>query len=382
MSHMAQRCPGRRRRRHGFDSASAWDADQRCYDACWAVFEADWRLARMPPTTLAGVAAVLRFANEIEVGGMEWPATDTVGAEGWHYQLRATMAAAIEAIIHKGMRDGRDFQISLRPPAAVSTPKKPRRSKNGTPEERAAKAAAARGEPATLVDMCPQIDRRKLRNSPLRDQIATISFAATVVGKMCTAELKGEPLSEKAAVLSLSSIPFQRSWADALQEIELKREVAGTSKIEGADFTEREFEEAVAGSANEGKLTRSQRQARAAINTYRWLAQQPGDHAVSDVLVGNIHRRIVTGCDDDHCEPGELRGGDQNVTFGRPRHRGAEGGTECARAFKRLCGAINQEFHGHDGLVQALAAHYHIGAIHPYQDGNGRTARALSSLFC
>ena len=69
------------------------------------------------------------------------------------------------------------------------------------------------------------------------------------------------------------------------------------------------------------------------------------------------------------------------MTFGRPRHRGAEGGTECARAFKRLCGAINQEFHGHDGLVQALAAHYHIGAIHPYQDGNGRTARALEALL-
>jgi hypothetical protein len=78
----------------------AW---QRCSDTCWVVFEADWRLARTRPTTLAGVAAVLRFANEIEDGGMEWPATDTVGAEGWHYQLRATMAAAIEAIIHKGV---------------------------------------------------------------------------------------------------------------------------------------------------------------------------------------------------------------------------------------------------------------------------------------
>jgi hypothetical protein len=57
------------------------------------------RLATTPPTTLAGVAAVLRFANEIEDGGMEWPATDAVGPEGWHYQLRATMAAAIEALI-------------------------------------------------------------------------------------------------------------------------------------------------------------------------------------------------------------------------------------------------------------------------------------------
>jgi hypothetical protein len=42
---------------------------------------------------------VLRFANEIEDGGMEWPSTDAIGREGWHYQLRATMAAAIEALI-------------------------------------------------------------------------------------------------------------------------------------------------------------------------------------------------------------------------------------------------------------------------------------------
>jgi hypothetical protein len=64
--------------------------------ACHAV---DWKLATTQPTTLAGVAAVLRFANEIEDGGMEWPNTDAVAPDGWHYQLRATMAAAIEALI-------------------------------------------------------------------------------------------------------------------------------------------------------------------------------------------------------------------------------------------------------------------------------------------
>lgn len=185
----------------------------------------------------------------------------------------------------------------------------------------------------------------------------------------------------KAALLSLASIPFQRSWADALQEIELKREVAGTSKIEGADFTDREFEEAVAEKGDEGQMTRSQRQARAAINTYRWIAKLPSDRAISEDLIHDIHRRIVTGCDEDHCAPGQLRSGDQNVTFGRPRHRGADGNGECAAAFKRLFGAINQEFQNHDGIVQALAAHYHIGAIHPYQDGNGRTARALEALL-
>lgn len=85
--------------RFGFHSDESSEADDRCLVACRAVNAIDWRLATTPPTTLAGVAAVLRFANEIEDGGMEWPSTDVVGAEGWHYHLRATMAAAIDALI-------------------------------------------------------------------------------------------------------------------------------------------------------------------------------------------------------------------------------------------------------------------------------------------
>jgi hypothetical protein len=80
--------------------------------------------------------------------------------------------------------------------------KKPRRSKNGTPKERAAKAAALEAAPADIVPMSDvraqarsEVDGRKLRGSPLRDCIGTISFGATVVGKMHTAGLKGEPLA-------------------------------------------------------------------------------------------------------------------------------------------------------------------------------------------
>jgi hypothetical protein len=80
--------------------------------------------------------------------------------------------------------------------------KKPRRSKNGTPEERAAKAAALEATPADVVSMSriraqahSEVDGRKLRGSPLRDCIGTLSFGATVVGKMHTAGLKGEPLA-------------------------------------------------------------------------------------------------------------------------------------------------------------------------------------------
>jgi Fic family protein len=187
-------------------------------------------------------------------------------------------------------------------------------------------------------------------------------------------------IDAKSAVLSLRSIPYQRSWVESLQQMELKREVAGTSRIEGAEFTDRELDDALKETA-EQLLTRSQRQARAAVMTYRWIAKLPDDRPINAELIGEIHRRIVTGADDDHCPPGELRNQDQNVTFGVPRHRGAEGGEECKKVFLRLTEALRREFQSHDPLIQALAAHYHFAAMHPFLDGNGRTARALEALL-
>ncbi len=49
----------------------------------------------------------------------------------------------------------------------------------------------------------------------------------------------------KAAMIALAEIPYQPSWADELQKVQLKREVAGTSRIEGAEFTEKELEAAM-----------------------------------------------------------------------------------------------------------------------------------------
>jgi len=94
---------------------------------------------------------------------------------------------------------------------------KPRRSKNGTPEERAARAAALFPTAADVVPMADareqarlEVDGRKLRGSPLREKVGPISLAVTIVGKMHTAELKGEVLDREAA--------RQDGWMQALQE--------------------------------------------------------------------------------------------------------------------------------------------------------------------
>jgi Fic family protein len=189
-------------------------------------------------------------------------------------------------------------------------------------------------------------------------------------------------IEAKAAVKALTALPHQRDWLEKLQEIQLKMEVAGTSRIEGADFTEVELDAALSEpSPTEGLLTRSQRQARAAVQTYRWIATLPDDYPISEDLVREVHRRMVTGCDDDHCAPGQLRAAGQHVVFGLPMHRGCDGGEACAVAFRDLIRAVGTEYKYHDPLIQAIALHYHFAAMHPFLDGNGRTARGLEALL-
>ena len=111
--------------RFGFKSEEAAAAFEAGGPACDASWEAAWSLASTPPTTLAGVVAVLRFANETEDTGHEWPETAAIGPDGWHYQLRATMAAALDTLIRAqaGKRCSHDHRKTY-----VSAPRRARRS--------------------------------------------------------------------------------------------------------------------------------------------------------------------------------------------------------------------------------------------------------------
>jgi hypothetical protein len=85
------------------DEYGATAADDRVEQLCDSCQDLAWALANTVPISIAGVVAVLQYANECEDGGEEWPDTDTIGSEGWHYQLRQTAARALETIQGVGM---------------------------------------------------------------------------------------------------------------------------------------------------------------------------------------------------------------------------------------------------------------------------------------
>ena len=178
-------------------------------------------------------------------------------------------------------------------------------------------------------------------------------------------------VNAKASIKALKMMPFLRRLAAEFHGIQLKMEISGTSQIEGAEFFGDELETALTAETHEELVTRSQKQALSALKAYEWVAQVPEDRPISPELIKTIHRLVVTGCDDDHCEAGALRRDGQNETFGSPRHRGVPGGRPCAEALDRLAKDVGTTFRGHDPLIQAIATHYHFAAMHPFLDGNG-----------
>ena len=75
-------------------------------------------------------------------------------------------------------------------------------------------------------------------------------------------------IAAKTAAGILRGLPYLPQWIAQVHEEQLRLEAVGTSRIEGAEFTQREQDEALAPeSATRRDLTHSQRQLRAAEAT-------------------------------------------------------------------------------------------------------------------
>lgn len=160
------------------------------------------------------------------------------------------------------------------------------------------------------------------------------------------------------------------------------RTVYGTTKIEGNTLSDVEVEELLSGTTPRV----SRREAleilgsREAIGFVDDIAMRT-DVPIDEVVVRETHRRVLADID-ALLTPGEYRRGENRVidASGQTIFTTPPSGDlpELMRAF----GLWLRE--GADDLappVAAAVAHLEFVAIHPFSDGNGRTARALARLL-
>ena len=169
-----------------------------------------------------------------------------------------------------------------------------------------------------------------------------------------------------------------------LYRIYLAKGVMATTAIEGNTLSEQEVLEIVQGRDHLRKSQEYQaREVRNIIDACNWivadiLAGQSPD--VSFKRIQNFNRKVLESLKlDDGVVPGEVRR--HSVTVGRYRGAPSE---DCKYLLDKLCIWINQQIQPPNpeltvafGIVRAVMAHLYLAWIHPFGDGNGRTARLV-----
>jgi cell filamentation protein, protein adenylyltransferase len=159
------------------------------------------------------------------------------------------------------------------------------------------------------------------------------------------------------------------------------RTIHGTTRIEGNSLNDLQVEELLERTpATRTKDALEVLATRTALAFVDEIAAEPSVE-VDERVIREIHRRVIDDID-PMLRPGEFRTGENRVGD-------AAGNIIFATA---LSGDVPDVMHRlgtwlHDGsggehpAVAAALAHLELVAIHPFYDGNGRTARALSRLL-
>lgn len=194
-------------------------------------------------------------------------------------------------------------------------------------------------------------------------------------------------LGEAASKLEhIAGVPLQPHLAQELNQIYLSKGAHATTQIEGNTLSEEEVRKRV---DHELKLPPSQeylgREVDNVVSGYNRIVDEVVDRKpleLTPARIGEFNKLVLDGLSaDGDAAPGEIR--TTSVLVGN-NYRGAPA-EDCTYLLQRLCDWLDRmRNETGDGplrrpiaILSAIMAHLYIAWIHPFEDGNGRTARLI-----
>ena len=182
----------------------------------------------------------------------------------------------------------------------------------------------------------------------------------------------------------ISGVPLRPSTAEDLQKIYLAKGVLGTTAIEGNTLTEDQVRKHLDGDL---KLPPSQEYLQQEIDNTLKACNSISKNIISGnalpLDVSLIKHYNQTVLDKLTLELGVTPGEIRKHSVGVGRYLGAPA-EDCEYLLNKLCEWIaGSDFKATDGndviyaLIKAIVSHLYIAWIHPFGDGNGRTARLI-----
>lgn len=190
----------------------------------------------------------------------------------------------------------------------------------------------------------------------------------------------------KSKCTHLAGVPLSTQVAKNLHEIFLAKGVHATAAIEGNTLSEEQVLQIIRGGNHAGDDSYEKREIRnivEAVNDILNAVEGDGVHSITSDDIRAYNAKILSGLEvAEYVVPGEYA----QVQVGVPGYRGVAP-AHCAAMIDRLCDWLNSsDFHTDDqeeiivyGIIKAVLSHLYLVWIHPFGDGNGRTARLLEA---
>ena len=175
----------------------------------------------------------------------------------------------------------------------------------------------------------------------------------------------------------LSSHPISEKNKQYYLLSSLMEEAIASSQMEGANTTRRVAKDMLR-KQSKPKNT-DQQMIVNNYNTIRFLVEQK-DQDLSPQLLLEIHKMISENTLENHNDEGKFRTSDNIVVMDSLRGEIAHtppSHTEINEYIKDLCDFANKDEQYIHPIVKAIIIHFIISYLHPFVDGNGRTARSL-----
>lgn len=183
--------------------------------------------------------------------------------------------------------------------------------------------------------------------------------------------------------LSILKIPLPPAFRRDLNQVNIIRQVRGTTGIEGNSLEEEEIAKILPGAggempgAQEGLEEREVRNAYEVVRRVTRL-QVGGPLTVTEDLVRELHAVNTEGCGYPNNIPGQYR--QVPVAAGDYRPPAPDAIPGLMRQFVDFINS-REIVEGVGTLIRAVLAHFYLVSIHPFGDGNGRASRALEACI-
>ena len=198
-----------------------------------------------------------------------------------------------------------------------------------------------------------------------------------------------DSLLVRATVLNetIVDLPILPELASQIQPDIMYSSIAGTAAIEGNAITGEDVKKIARGEDVKSYSKKDKQEIRNLIKAYDLLAgiKPTGEpFLVTEELICELHKIITSEVPDENNVPGKYRNG--TVHVGNKTHDGVYTPPKIVEDIQNLIIEFIEWINSEEILklnpfIRASLSHYYFCVIHPFWDGNGRTARLLEAII-